>query len=95
MNSAGKFLLGKMCIVAVDAPSGSTDISLSSPHDDVERNSGKEKRQNAADERKEKSRDAARERRAKEFEHFQASLFRNKSLKSFKRIRAGDYRIIF
>ena len=95
MNSAGKFLLGKMCIVAVDAPSGSTDISLSSPHDDVERNSGKEKRQNAADERKEKSRDAARERRAKEFEYFQASPFRNKSLKSFKRIRAGDYRIIF
>ena len=95
MNSAGKFLLGKMCIVAVDAPSGSTDISLSSPHDDVERNSGKEKRQNAADERKEKSRDAARERRAKEFEYFQASIFHNKSLKSFKRIRAGDHKMMF
>ena len=95
MNSTGKFLLGKMCIVAVDAPSGSTDISLSSPHDDVERSSGKEKRQNAADERKEKSRDAARERRAKEFEHFQASIFHNKSLKSSKRIRAGDHRMIF
>ena len=88
MNSTGKFLFGKMCIVAVDAPSGSTDISLSSPHGDVERSSGKEKRQNAADERKEKSRDAARERRAKEFEYFQASPFHNKSLKSFKRIRA-------
>ena len=76
-----------MCIVAVDAPSGSTDISLSSPHDDVERSSGEEKRQNAADERKEKSRDAARERRAKEFEYFQASPFHNKSLESFKRIQ--------
>ena len=79
MNPTGKFLLGKMCIVAVDAPSGSTDISLSSPHDDVERRSGKEKRQNAADERnlssphddverssgKEKRQNAADERKEK------------------------------
>ena len=48
-----------MCIVAVDAPGGSSEGNLS------------HKRPNAADERKEKSRDAARERRAKEFEYFQ------------------------
>jgi len=54
-----------MCIVAVDAPGGSSEGCLSSE------GNLSHKRPNAADERKEKSRDAARERRAKEFEYFQ------------------------
>ena len=64
----------KMCIVAVDAPCGSSEVQcLSQPTTNLCL-SGKEasiKRANPADERKEKSRDAARERRAKEFEYFQ------------------------
>ena len=62
----------KMCIVAVDAPCGSSEVCLSEPTNLCL--SGKEasiKRANPAEERKEKSRDAARERRAKEFEYFQ------------------------
>jgi len=60
-----------MCIVAVDAPCGS-----SQPPPCLSKNSGtnlclSKKRSSPADERKEKSRDAARERRAKEFEYFQ------------------------
>ena len=64
-----------MCIVAVDAPCGSSKVCLSEPKKPTSLClSGKEpniKRSNPADERKEKSRDAARERRAKEFEYFQ------------------------
>ena len=65
----------KMCIVAVDAPCGSSEVCLSDGKQPTSLClSGKEpsiKRSNPADERKEKSRDAARERRAKEFEYFQ------------------------
>ena len=57
-----------MCIVAVDAPCGSSEPSCLSSEANL---SLSKKRSNPADERKEKSRDAARERRAKEFEYFQ------------------------
>jgi len=64
-----------MCIVAVDAPCGSSEVCLSDGKQPTSLClSGKEpsiKHSNPADERKEKSRDAARERRAKEFEYFQ------------------------
>ena len=53
-----------MCIVAADAPCGSSKSCFST------------KQSNPADERKEKSRDAARERRAKEFEYFQVQEYK-------------------
>ena len=59
-----------MCIVAVDAPGGSSEGCLSSE------GNLSHKRPNPADERKEKSRDAARERRAKEFEYFQVQEYK-------------------
>ena len=64
-----------MCIVAVDAPCGSSEVCLCEGKQPTSLClSGKEpsiKRANTVDERKEKARVAARERRAKEFEYFQ------------------------